>query len=372
MEFLLKTGDNSTAKMKKLFLLILIFSLGFYSFCSDFSDSYEKFYQAGFSEEARISFCEELSKIKSQYDTFYVVQEYSDAKDALEKIGEISNHKMTESDIRDFQFYCYVFKKFYDKTQIWGEKLLLVTSVGFCLLLIVVTFLLRYAVKKEENYRKLKNATEISKAVEEATAETQKSERKFLYQTLHDTVSQNIKAEQIFTEKIYDFVKDKEDALRLFSSIKKIQNENLVNIRNILTSYSEISDGDFTEKITELCTNLKRAAGLDIRLLVQDKEIFNSLSKNEKESVYNIIKEALANAFRHAEAESVSVILRQNKEDCKKILIISDDGKGFDADKVDRKNHHGLEIMKKRASSVGGTLMLKSDRETGTEILVEW
>ena len=82
------------------------------------------------------------------------------------------------------------------------------------------------------------------------------------------------------------------------------------------------------------------------------------------------------NAFRHARCESISVILRTDSKSAaksaRKILLIIDDGKGFDQNTVDKTTHHGLEIMKKRAELIGGICTIKSEVDSGTEISVEW
>jgi len=362
--------------MKKLslFIITLLFSLPF--FAKDFSDIYSDFYNSDFSEAARVQFYQELQELKNQDDTFFVLQDNEDAKANFDKIAELSSHPMNEADIKAFQFYTYEFSQAYVSSHITGEHLLTWTITGFCILILFMIFLLRYAVNKEEKYRKLKNLSEITKAVEEATIQIQDSERSALYQTLHDTVSQNTKAEQIFTEKLEDYIPKDKTARELYESIKKIQNTNLTEVRNILNTYSANTEKDFCQNITELCTTLKNSTKLDIKLLIQNQEAFSQADKKEKESIYNITKEAVNNAFRHANCESISVILRTDSKapakTPRKLLLIIDDGKGFDTQSVDKSLHHGLEIMKKRAELIGGTCTIKSEIDSGTEISVEW
>ena len=362
--------------MKKIFifLIILLFSLPF--FAKDFSEIYSDFYKADFSEAARVQFNQELEELKNQDDTIFVLQDNQEAKACFEKIAELSSRPMSEADIKAFQFYAYEFSQAYVSSHITGEHLLTWTITGFCILILFMIFLLRYAVNKEEKYRKLKNLSEITKAVEEATIQIQDSERSALYQTLHDTVSQNTKAEQIFTEKLEDYIPKDKTARELYESIKKIQKANLTEVRNILNTCSANTEKDFCQNITELCTTLKNSTKLDIKLLIQNHEAFTQTDKKEKESIYNIIKEAVNNAFRHAQCESISVILRTDSKStgktARKILLIIDDGKGFNQNGVDKSAHHGLEIMKKRAELIGGTFTIKSDVDSGTEISVEW
>ncbi|MGH3250873.1 MAG: GAF domain-containing sensor histidine kinase [Trebonia sp.] len=84
--------------------------------------------------------------------------------------------------------------------------------------------------------------------------------------------------------------------------------------------------------------------------------------------VYRIAQQALTNVARHSRAHSASVTL----SGCEGwlTLIIEDDGEGFDCDAVlaDTRDgaHTGVRSMRDRARSVGGVLMIESDRESGT------
>jgi PAS domain S-box-containing protein len=86
-------------------------------------------------------------------------------------------------------------------------------------------------------------------------------------------------------------------------------------------------------------------------------------------NLYRIVQEALNNVYKHAEAKSVDVIL-EKREDLM-VLIIADDGKGFDPeDKNNRRKGMGLTGMRERAALIGGTLEFESTPDEGTSIYV--
>jgi two-component system, NarL family, sensor kinase len=89
-------------------------------------------------------------------------------------------------------------------------------------------------------------------------------------------------------------------------------------------------------------------------------------------ALYRILQEALRNVEKHANAQHVSVRLKQQGAFVQ--LVISDDGIGFDQDSFParRKDKGGLGLlsMRERASYVGGTLRIKSVLHAGTEIEV--
>jgi len=81
--------------------------------------------------------------------------------------------------------------------------------------------------------------------------------------------------------------------------------------------------------------------------------------------VYRIIQESLTNIIKHAEADSVKVLLewRQEKIRC----IIEDDGKGFDPENIPG-DRLGLYGMEERAHLLGGVLKVDSEYGEGTMI----
>jgi len=92
---------------------------------------------------------------------------------------------------------------------------------------------------------------------------------------------------------------------------------------------------------------------------------------NVETHLYRIAQEALNNINKHAKAENVTVMLE--KRDRELILIVEDDGKGFDPTKVarPRKSGRGLGLigMQERATLIGGELDIESS-ENGTTIYV--
>ncbi|MFI7132959.1 GAF domain-containing sensor histidine kinase [Nonomuraea sp. NPDC050153] len=83
-------------------------------------------------------------------------------------------------------------------------------------------------------------------------------------------------------------------------------------------------------------------------------------------AVLRVAQEALHNALRHADAAGVSVRLAY--QDGKLVLIVSDDGDGFEQAES---RGLGLVSMRDRAESVGGVMTVESARGRGTTVRVE-
>jgi len=84
---------------------------------------------------------------------------------------------------------------------------------------------------------------------------------------------------------------------------------------------------------------------------------------------YRIVQEALTNIVRHAQATRVDVLLERRGDQV--VILIEDDGVGFDPKAAMQSGRMGLFGMRERAERLGGTLVIESGAGTGTTVLVE-
>jgi two-component system sensor histidine kinase DevS len=92
------------------------------------------------------------------------------------------------------------------------------------------------------------------------------------------------------------------------------------------------------------------------------------LSQAQSLALFHICQEALANVAKHAKAKNVQVAMWTTPE--RALLEITDDGKGFDVEKIQTSIGHGLANMQTRAHAVGGEVDVSSTIKDGTTILV--
>ena len=94
------------------------------------------------------------------------------------------------------------------------------------------------------------------------------------------------------------------------------------------------------------------------------------LSPQAADELLHIVGEAMVNARNHAQAATVEVNVNSNKDRVE--VTVKDDGCGFDLSEYYQsqkaQNHHGLTIMKERAESLGGELVITSTPGSGTKI----
>jgi len=95
------------------------------------------------------------------------------------------------------------------------------------------------------------------------------------------------------------------------------------------------------------------------------------LSSDVETHLYRIAQEALNNISKHAEAQNVTVMLEKRQHEL--LLIIEDDGKGFDVEELPKRDRSGgglgLLGMQERSALIGGELDIESS-QNGTTIYV--
>ena len=96
------------------------------------------------------------------------------------------------------------------------------------------------------------------------------------------------------------------------------------------------------------------------------------LPRDTETHLYRITQEALNNIAKHAFANHVSVLLESREQHV--ILIIEDDGKGFDPASLERPRESGRGLgllgMQERAALIGGDVEIESAPGRGTTIYV--
>lgn len=93
------------------------------------------------------------------------------------------------------------------------------------------------------------------------------------------------------------------------------------------------------------------------------------LSPDVEIALYRIAQEALTNVVRHSGARAVSVVLERRDKGI--ILVVEDDGHGFDLEAASRSSRLGLPGIRERAEMLGGTLLVESSPSSGTTLVVE-
>lgn len=93
----------------------------------------------------------------------------------------------------------------------------------------------------------------------------------------------------------------------------------------------------------------------------------DGLDEFEVITLFRIIREALSNVAKYAQADNVTIVVE--RDDDTLTLRIEDDGRGFDPDQAARSGN-GLANMRRRAQALEGFLQLRSSPGKGAAIHV--
>lgn len=205
--------------------------------------------------------------------------------------------------------------------------------------------------------------------------ETQETERQRISRELHDYTVQNLTSLVHKTELCNKLIEMDPIRCKLELNImSKTLREVIEDTRRMIYNLRPMSFDDIGLDIT-----IERA--LDKLETSETKKIHFTVEGETYQikpvigiTILRIIQEGCSNAIKHADSSLIHVIMKYESD--KIIVIIEDDGKGFDVDEVaarhtDDNSGFGLSMMKERVYLLGGNINIKSNIDCGTKIIVD-
>lgn len=215
----------------------------------------------------------------------------------------------------------------------------------------------------------LENARLFAQAERVATLE----ERRRVAAEMHDGLGQTLSYLGLMTDQVVEFLSDGKEAsaLQRLHKTRETISKATSDVRRAINSLM-----DETPATKDLFTRLRDtldevASQHDLESVWRsDADSAPDCSPQIAEQVYNITREALVNAARHANAKQVSVQVGRSNENY--FVTVEDDGIGFDTTQPAPGGHFGLQIMQARAKHIGGEIEVQSAPESGTCITLRW
>jgi signal transduction histidine kinase len=185
-------------------------------------------------------------------------------------------------------------------------------------------------------------------------------ERRRVARDIHDGVAQELSFIASQMRGLSMHGADRETAAEIMESVQRALDESRGAISALSRPVNEPLHVALTRTAEEVASRLGAQLELDI-----DENV--TVPPAWEEALPRILREAVANAVRHGQAQTVTVHLR----DADGIwLRITDDGTGFDVTGVHSDTSFGLIGMKERAESLGGDFKLSSEPGRGTSVEV--
>ena len=194
-------------------------------------------------------------------------------------------------------------------------------------------------------------------------------ERLSLAREIHDGLASDLAA-VVALFKYYEQrrERDPEDAAELIPQIRAMTEEILAGARNILQSLRPrtIRSEGLMASAIKAVDQFGRVNLVETSVDIRGEE--NGLNPEQKEVIFQVLRESLSNIRKHSQARNVWVTLDLSAAPW--VMTVRDDGRGFDVRRVAedprKAGSYGLVGMRERAELLGGTIEIVSQFNEGT------
>tara|TARA_R110002049_G_scaffold125972_4_gene281614 strand:- start:752 stop:1792 length:1041 start_codon:yes stop_codon:yes gene_type:complete len=224
---------------------------------------------------------------------------------------------------------------------------------------VVLVKSIHYAIQRKKTEQKV--VATIIEAEEEV--------RKRIACELHDSLGQNLSSAfmnmQSLKQETTDWRTDKQ----------KVYNQAIQSLQDSISEIQGIARNLMPKTIEEfgLVASIESIVNsfhsVEVEFYFFDNFNGKSLDLKTELSLYRIVQESVNNCLKYAKASSITIHLMMYKENI--ILMIEDDGVGFDSTSTKSKGGIGLISIKNRVKSLSGNLIIDSSLGKGTTITVE-
>ena len=213
-------------------------------------------------------------------------------------------------------------------------------------------------------------AVEKNRLQERALSLAVVEERNRLARDLHDSVTQSLFSMNLTIEATRLLLqRDTAAAERQLIGLGERAKETLAEMRNLIYSLrpAEMEDQGLIVALKRWGERLRHEHLLPVEVLIEGT-MRPRLTEVQERELFRVAQEALNNVIKHAGATHATVRLRALTRET--ILIIEDDGNGFDPDIPPRADAFGARGMRERAEVLGGAFRLDSRPGGGTRVSV--
>jgi len=199
------------------------------------------------------------------------------------------------------------------------------------------------------------------------------SERTRIARELHDTLLQSFQGLILHFQTARDLIESRpaEAGHKLDTALESADHAMVEGRNAIYDIRSTTVDDDLARSIRALGDELLAHHGngepATLTVVVEGTE--KTLDPICRDDIYHIVREALRNSFRHAQAKNIEAEVAYGKKSLR--VRIRDDGKGIDPNVLDQgglAGHWGMAGMRERAKRIGGRLVVWSELGAGTEV----
>jgi len=261
----------------------------------------------------------------------------------------------------------------------WRLGLVLAVSLllGLGVAVISFVYLSRLERSARSSFQEVLKTHEELERLSVRLVEAQEQERRALSRELHDEVGQSLSALLVDVANAAAAAPtDNAGLAARHNSIRRLAEQSLHVIRNmsLLLRPSMLDDLGLVPALEWHAREMSRRTGLTVE--VEANGIPDELPEDVRTCVYRVVQEALNNCLRHAAAKRVDIILRL--DDARLLVLVRDDGVGFDPHSLRRQGQAGggrmgvgLIGIDERVRVLGGVARVESSAGRGCLVQAE-
>lgn len=192
-------------------------------------------------------------------------------------------------------------------------------------------------------------------------------ERSVIARELHDSIAQSLSYLKIQASLLQPVLADpaqRQQAEAILRDLREGITSAYRQLRELLSTFRLKMEGDFLDLLTRTVREYADRGGVPIQLEARLADC--RLTPNQEIHTLQIVREALYNMLRHAQASQawVSVVHQAGEM----AVTVEDDGVGLAPAPVPPDQHYGLDIMRERARGLHGQLDVSDRPQGGTRV----
>ncbi|MGA7437322.1 MAG: triple tyrosine motif-containing protein [Luteibacter sp.] len=194
-------------------------------------------------------------------------------------------------------------------------------------------------------------------------------EREAVARDIHDTLLQRLNALTFTLTRLADDPAIPPDAHATLEEASRDTRQAIAEGRDQITSLRRDQDAGLVLYDKLLVEGRQLQARYGVTFAIEATGVSRPLKDGPAAEVREVVLEAMRNAFAHAEASNVRVLV--DYEDKAFWVIVVDDGNGVSHDATERalhSGHFGLKGMRERMAQLKGTFQMETGPGEGTEI----
>lgn len=200
--------------------------------------------------------------------------------------------------------------------------------------------------------------------------EVQENERRYISRELHDVAGQALSSLKVSLHLLERDAHRPDEVIAGIAELKKVVESVLEELHRLAIALrpASLEHLGLEAALRQYIENTGEKHSLTTQFEVIGLA-GHRLPPNTETVLYRIVQEALTNVIRHSKATRVDVLLERREDQI--ILIVEDNGIGFDPGDSVGSDRLGLFGIRERAEMLNGTLTIESDPKNGTTLFVE-